>query len=192
MVPGIAGTATEIGQAPGENKNVAPYWKTYKDVTTKVVIKSGVISLGGAAFTRFDKVTSLVWDGDPTVTEINNNFLMCSSINELTIPATVQSIGGYAFGKYHNTGTAPTKVTLQNPSVICNDGSFAYQDKDQVLIEVNTSDDISDLLAYAETNGYRVKNLADCGEGTENGISWAYSQRRSVPVRQRCNERLLR
>lgn len=28
----------------GENKNVAPYWKTYKDVTTKVVIKSGVIS----------------------------------------------------------------------------------------------------------------------------------------------------
>ena len=159
----------------GENKNVAPYWKTYKDVTTKVVIKSGVISLGGAAFTRFDKVTSLVWDGDPTVTEINNNFLMCSSINELTIPATVQSIGGYAFGKYHNTGTAPTKVTLQNPSVICNDGSFAYQDKDQVLIEVNTSDDISDLLAYAETNGYRVKNLADCGEGTENGISWAYS-----------------
>lgn len=86
MVPGIAGTATEIGQGAGENKNVAPYWKTYKDVTTKVVIKSGVISLGGAAFTRFDKVTSLVWDGDPTVTEINNNFLMCSSINELTIP----------------------------------------------------------------------------------------------------------
>lgn len=73
----------------GKNENVAPYWETYKDVTTKVVITSGVTSLGGAAFTRFDKVTSLVWDGEPTVTQIGSNFLMCSSINELTIPATV-------------------------------------------------------------------------------------------------------
>ena len=159
----------------GENKNVAPYWATYKDVTTKVVIKSGVISLGGAAFTRFDKVTSLVWEGDPTVTQIGSNFLMCSSIDHLVIPATVQSIGGYAFGPYNGFGSAPSKVSLGNPAATLGEKAFAYYDTAKVLIEVSTSDNISKLLAYAETNGYRVKNLADFGEGTENGISWIYT-----------------
>lgn len=159
----------------GKNENVAPYWATYKDVTTKVVIKSGVISLGGAAFTRFDKVTSLVWDGEPTVTQIGSNFLMCSSIDELTIPAKVQSIGGYAFGPYGGFGSAPSKVSLGNPAATLGEKAFAYYDTAKVLIEVNTKSDISGLLAYAETNGYRVKNLADFGEGTENGISWIYT-----------------
>ena len=159
----------------GKNENVAPYWVTYKNVTTKVVITSGVTSLGGAAFTRFDKVTSLEWDGAPTVTQIGSNFLMCSSIKELTIPATVQSIGGYAFGPYKGFGIAPSKVSLGNPAATLGDKAFANDDTAKVLIEVNTSDDISDLLTYAETNGYRVKNLADFGEGTENGISWTYT-----------------
>ena len=160
----------------GKNENVAPYWETYKDVTTKVVIKNGVTSLGGAAFTRFDKVTSLEWDGEPTVTQIGSNFLMCSSIDVLVIPATVQSIGGYAFGPYGGFGSAPSKVSLGNPAATLGEKAFANDDTAKVLIEVNTSDDISNLLAYAETNGYRVKNLADFGEGnTENGISWTYT-----------------
>ena len=159
----------------GENKNVAPYWATYKDVTTKVVIKNGVTSLGGAAFTRFDKVTSLEWDGTPTVTEINNNFLMCSSIDHLVIPASVQSIGGYAFGPYGGFGSAPSKVSLGNPAAMLGEKAFAYYDTEKVLIEVTTDSDISNLLTYAETNGYRVKNLADFGEGTEDGISWIYT-----------------
>ena len=120
----------------GKNENVAPYWATYKDVTTKVVIKNGVISLGGAAFTRFDKVTSLEWDGTPTVTEINNNFLMCSSIDVLTIPDTVKSIGGYAFGPYGGFGIAPSKVSLGNPAAALGDKAFANYDTAKVLIEV--------------------------------------------------------
>ena len=160
----------------GKNENVAPYWATYKDVTTKVVIKNGVTSLGGAAFTRFDKVTSLVWDGDPTVTQIGSNFLMCSSIDQLVIPASVQSIGGYAFGPYGGFGSAPSKVSLGNPAAMLGEKAFAYYDTEKVLIEVTTDSDISNLLTYAETNGYRVKNLADFGEGTtENGISWIYT-----------------
>ena len=160
----------------GKNENVAPYWATYKDVTTKVVIKNGVTSLGGAAFTRFDKVTSLVWDGDPTVTQIGSNFLMCSSIDHLVIPASVQSIGGYAFGPYGGFGSAPSKVSLGNPAAMLGEKAFAYYDTEKVLIEVTTDSDISNLLTYAETNGYRVKNLADFGEGTtENGISWTYT-----------------
>ena len=159
----------------GENRNVAPYWATYKDVTTKVVIKNGVTSLGGAAFTRFDKVTSLEWDGTPTVTEINNNFLMCSSIDHLVIPASVSSIGGYAFGPYGGFGSAPSTVSLGNPAATLGDKAFAYYDTEKVLIEVTTDSDISNLLAYAETNGYRVKNLADFADGTENGISWTYT-----------------
>ena len=160
----------------GKNENVAPYWATYKDVTTKVVIKNGVTSLGGAAFTRFDKVTSLEWDGEPTVREINNNFLMCSSIDQLVIPASVQSIGGYAFGPYGGFGSAPSKVSLGNPAAMLGEKAFAYYDTEKVLIEVTTDSDISNLLTYAETNGYRVKNLADFGEGTtENGISWTYT-----------------
>ena len=159
----------------GKNEDVAPYWATYKDVTTKVVIKNGVTSLGGAAFTRFDKVTSLEWNGEPTVTQIGSNFLMCSSIDELVIPATVRSIGGYAFGRYGGFGIAPSKVSLGNPAAALGDKAFTYYDTAKVLIEVNTESDISGLLTYAETNGYRVKNLADFGEGTENGISWTYT-----------------
>ena len=147
----------------GENKNVAPYWAKYKDVTTKVVIQSGVKVLGGAAFTRYDKVTALEWETPFTVTEINNNFLMCSSIDELTIPATVQSIGGYAFGPYKGFGSAPSKVSLGNPAATLGDKAFANDDTAKVLIEVNTSDDISNLLAYAETNGYRVLRMASPG-----------------------------
>mgnify|MGYP002515709390 CR=1 FL=1 len=153
----------------------APYWETYKDITTKVVIKSGVTQLNGAAFTRFDKVTSLEWEGTPTVTNIGSNFLMCSSIDELTIPGSVTNIGGYAFGKYHNTGTAPTKVVLEIPDVTCSTSAFAYQDTANVVIEVNTDADISNLLAYAKTSGYHVKNLKDYAEGTTGEISWTYS-----------------
>ena len=159
----------------GKNENVAPYWATYKDVTTKVVIQSGVKVLGGAAFTRYDKVTALEWETPFTVTEINNNFLMCSSIDVLRIPDTVKSIGGYAFGPYGGFGIAPSKVSLGNPAAMLGDKAFAYYDTAKVLIEVNTKSDISGLLTYAETNGYRVKNLADFGEGTENGISWTYT-----------------
>lgn len=100
---------------------------------------------------------------------------MCSSIDELVIPATVRSIGGYAFGPYKGFGIAPSKVSLGNPAAALGDKAFANDDTANVLIEVDTEDDISGLLTYAETNGYRVKNLADCGEGTENGISWTYT-----------------
>ena len=153
----------------------APYWETYKDITTKVVIQSGVKQLNGAAFTRFDKVTSLVWEDTPTVTTIGNNFLMSSSIDELTIPSSVTKIGGYAFGKYHDTGTAPTQVILENPNVTCSTSAFAYQDTANVLIVVDTEDDISNLLAYAKTSGYQVKNLKDYAEDMTGEISWTYS-----------------
>ena len=153
----------------------APYWDTYREITTKVVIQSGVKQLNGAAFTRFDKVTSLVWEGKPTVTNIGNNFLMCSSIDELTIPNSVTNIGGFAFGKYQNTGTAPTKVILENPNVTCSTSAFAHQDTANVLIVVDTENDISNLLAYAKTSGYQVKNLKDYAEDTTGEISWTYS-----------------
>lgn len=153
----------------------APYWEHYKDITTKVVIKHGVTQLNGAAFTRFDKVTSLEWEDTPTVTAIGNNFLMCSSIDELTIPSSVTKIGGHAFGKYHDTGTAPSKVILNNPNVTCGTYAFAYQDTANVLIEVNTADDISDLLSYAKKSGYQVKNLEDYSDGKFKEISWIYS-----------------
>ena len=157
----------------------APYWTEYKDITTKIVIKNDVTSLGGAAFTRFDKVTSLVWEDTPRVTTIGSNFLMCSSIDELTIPASVKQIGGYAFGKYgqgsESYGTAPTKVILENPNVTCSTSAFAYQDTANVVIEVKTDEDISNLLAYAKKFGYQVKNLNDYAEDTTGKISWTYS-----------------
>ena len=153
----------------------APYWETYRDITTKVVIKDGVTELGGAAFTRFSKVTELEWGESPTVTTIGNNFLMCSSINVLTIPASVNVIGGYAFGKYGNTGAAPSLVKLGNPNATLNTSVFSHQDTSNVVVEVETDGDISALLAYAKKTGYQVKNLADYDDGTTDEISWTYS-----------------
>jgi hypothetical protein len=93
----------------------APYWEKYRLITTKVVIKDSVLSLGGPAFTLFENVTELEWGANPQVTEIPSNFLMSSSIDTLNIPASVKKIGNFAFGKYNSIGAAPTTVNLGNP-----------------------------------------------------------------------------
>ena len=108
----------------------------------KVVIKSGVTSIGSALFyncsnlaevsipnsvtsigdSAFENCTSLTNITLPSgVTSIGNNaFFQCTSLTNITIPNSVTIIGNFVFG----TCTSLTNITIPNSVIAIGEGAF--------------------------------------------------------------------
>ena len=105
-----SGTLTISGKGPMKNymrelsedeDELAAYlskpWDKYRSKIKKIVIKSGVTSIGENAFSGLGKVTSIIISG--SVKKIYfNAFFGLSNLQKLTIPEGVTFIEAYAFG----------------------------------------------------------------------------------------------
>ena len=73
-------------------------WKGYRTSITSVVIESGVTSIGYHAFEGCTGLTSVTFDGTPSLETIGNRaFYLCTNLTSIEIPASVTSIGQSAF-----------------------------------------------------------------------------------------------
>lgn len=88
----ISGTGNMTSFTSG---SLAP-WNSYRDSITKVVVESGVTSIGSYAFSGFSKIVDLELPSSlKTIGEYSFNG--CTGISELTIPSGVSSINSGAF-----------------------------------------------------------------------------------------------
>ena len=72
-------------------------WRNYKNSIKKVIIKTGVTSIGSNAFNSYDKITSVtIPEGITRIGEAA--FYNCQSLSEVSIPTSVASIEVSAFG----------------------------------------------------------------------------------------------
>ena len=73
-------------------------WKGYRTSITSVVIESGVTSIGYHAFEGCTGLTSVTFDGTPSLETIGNRaFYLCTNLTSIEIPASVTSIGESVF-----------------------------------------------------------------------------------------------
>ena len=73
-------------------------WKGYRTSITSVVIESGVTSIGYYAFDGCSGLTSVTFDGTPSLETIGiRAFYLCTNLTSIEIPASVTSIGQSAF-----------------------------------------------------------------------------------------------
>ena len=104
-----SGTLTISGKGPmkdymreisDDEDELAAYlskpWDKYRSKINKIVIKSGVTSIGENAFSGLAKVTSIIIAG--SVKKIGfNAFCGCSKLQKVTIPEGLRTIDAYAF-----------------------------------------------------------------------------------------------
>lgn len=125
-------TISGTGKMYDYNTKDAP-WERYEDTTTKVVISSGVTSVGAEAFDGFERVTSISLPSSLTTIGAGA-FEECEAVTSITIPAKVTSIGREAFGECRSL----TKITFKGnaPTI----GTNAFEDvKATVTYPANNS-----------------------------------------------------
>ncbi len=85
------------GAMPNYSVGCAP-WYSSRQYVTKVVIESGVTSIGEGAFMNYDNLASVTIPN--SVTSIGEEaFAICTSLASITIPNSVTNIGKGAFAK---------------------------------------------------------------------------------------------
>ena len=90
-----------------------------RDEIKKVVIKKGMTSIGGSAFSGCFGLTSITIPN--SVTSIGNRaFAGCSALTSITIPNSVTSIGSEAF----NGCSRLTSITI--PNSVTSIGDYAF------------------------------------------------------------------
>ncbi|WP_172794652.1 leucine-rich repeat protein [Acetivibrio ethanolgignens] len=125
------------------------YMSTESNLVKKIVIQSGVTSLGKCAFRNCKLATEITIPD--TVTSIGEKaFLNCQTITNITIPASVTSIGICAFGYC----SALETITVDA-------GNTVYKSEGNCIIEINTNkliagcktstipDSVTSIEAYA-------------------------------------------
>lgn len=102
-------------------------WAMYKDITEKVVVESGVTSIGKNAFSYFNSLETVeISDG---VTKIGDtSFTSDKNLTSITIPNSVRSIGDLAFFLCNNL----TSITFNGTKSEWDDISVG-QDNDNLL-----------------------------------------------------------
>lgn len=113
----------------------APWYK-YKSIIKKVVIHSGVTSIGSRAFWAYTGLTEVtIPEGVARIGEYA--FYNCTGLTEVTIPGSVTSIEGYAF--YECTGL--TQVTIHDGATSIGEYAFYWCSKltDLTIPEILTS-----------------------------------------------------
>lgn len=98
-------------------------WIGYRTSITSVVIESGVTSIGYHAFEGCTGLTSVTFDGTPSLETIGNRaFYLCTNLTSIEIPASVTSIGIGVFNYCENltTITVNTENTTYDSRDNCN------------------------------------------------------------------------
>jgi hypothetical protein len=153
------------------NTNAAP-WALYRSEIVKVVIGSGVQTIGNYAFYECKALTEVVFAENVALTAINEGaFGYTSALKTITLPASLETIGkcGFYFSGLETVAfTEGSKMTafggdyifrncvnLTSVYIPENITSFGiavfYQCGDQVVLIV-TAD--SYALQYAQSRGY--------------------------------------
>lgn len=100
--------------------NEAP-WYPQKDSIKKVVISSGITSIGDRSFERYSNITSVTMPN--SITSIGNyTFSYCTSLTSITISGSVTSIGERAFFACGNL----TSVIIPNGVTKIEYNAFGY------------------------------------------------------------------
>lgn len=112
----ISGTGSMDGYICDHWVTDAP-WEIHKDYITKVVIKSGVTSIGSNAFFNCRNLTSVTIP-DSVTSICRSAFACCYSLSGVTLPSKIVSIDAFVFEScYSLTSIAiPNSITLIEPN----------------------------------------------------------------------------
>lgn len=119
-------------------------WYKYRKPVTKVVVNSGVTTIGENAFRGMDMMTATLPD---TLTKIGDDaFYSCEELTGITIPSGVTSIGEAAFGSCTNLSYATIPDTVTIIDEIAFDGC-------ENLTEINLPDGLKTIgrIAFRDT-----------------------------------------
>ena len=173
-------TISGNGAIPDMNYYDQP-WGKYTDEIQKIVIASGITSIGARVFYDHASVAAVTIAN--TVTSIGQAaFAGCSSLTSISFPASVTSIGYWAL--YSCTSLA--SVIIQNPDCSIagmgywnGEPAYALGDQKKVVIYANPN---STAKNYASSNGYAFKTLTlgtpklSKAEATASGITITWSE----------------
>ena len=156
-------TISGTGAMADYNNPLDRPWIGYVDNITSVVIGSGVTKIGICAFNNCENLTTVTFDGTPTLTSIGDlAFIKCSKLASITLPAGVTSIGMSAFDNC-------TKLESINiPAGVTSIGVSAFSGCEKlasISFAANTqlkSDGIGDYAFQGCTN---LKTLVISGTG---------------------------
>ena len=104
------------------NPDAAP-WAMYRSMITKVVIGSGVTSIGEFAFYQCTAMTQVQFSADGALTEIAKGAFGYTGLTAVTLPASLVTIGDNAF--YYSA--ALETVDVAEGSELKNVGSYAFR-----------------------------------------------------------------
>ncbi len=108
-------------------------WQEYKNMIKKVVIGKDITYVGKFAFMQCRNLSAVVFEEGSVLETIGwGAFGYCSSLTEITIPASVKAISGYAF--YYCTKLAT--VTFEEGSALETIGGYAFWN-DSALTSAN-------------------------------------------------------
>jgi len=130
-------------------------WKPYKDSIYKVVIESGVTSIGIRAFYEHPNLNSVSIPG--TVSTIRDcAFQLCSALTSIVIPDGVESIGVGAFNSCKSLSSAfiPNSVTSigRQAFIRCTSLSSLTISNNITRIEVQTFQNCESLPSFTIPN----------------------------------------
>lgn len=140
---------TSISEAP---------WKAYENNIKNIVIEDGITEIGDYAFYEMDNVKSVTISD--TVTRIGCRAFDETFIDELEVPASVETIESYAFCSCHNVMIESPFCTLAD-EIVSEDGYSLLYGFDDSTVET-----------YAKENGIAYSNMDGTYGVCGNDATW--------------------
>ncbi len=103
--------------------DTASPWSDYRNKVTKLVIEEGVQTIGAFAFYGYNKISTVEFAENSTLTKIGSGAFGYSSITNITIPASVNVIDSNAF--YFCSSLA--NVAVEDGSNLSTIGAYAFR-----------------------------------------------------------------
>lgn len=153
----IQGTGEMNGYGMDYNtyKETVTPWKKYKANIKKIVIESGVVSIGKSAFSGCNEAKELSLSN--TVTTLGyESFRNCTNLKHINIPDNVTSIGWYCFSGCSNL----SDVLLSNNLSTLSGGAFAGCSKLE-SVTVPGSIGILEGSVFQNCTGLRTVTLSE-------------------------------
>ncbi len=147
-----------------KSTSVWPHSSDVNPLVKKVVIGDNVVSLSTGLFAYCKNLTELEIRGQH-LTTIGNNVFMGTSIENVNLPATVTSIGAYAFGQYGGIGKNPLSITLN-----CEKTQIKFNGKTE-----ETADEPFSKLVFSSADLSNPQSILLRAHGSTNAQAYANS-----------------